>query len=791
MLCAFGWAGPARAAENDKPADAAGAAVDAAATLQLEVFLNGVAVGLITPFTQGPDGALSTTPDELRQLGFAPDRLPNGRIVRLTAIPGLTYRYDASNQVIHLKAPWEALTPHRLSAQGRPARVQTSPVADGAVLNYAVFAAAGWDEERKAGRFDGVSAALDARAFGRYGVVRSTAVVRAGAREGRGVVRLDSAWTYVDQDRAVAARAGDLTSGGLSWSRPVRLGGVQVSRRFDVRPDLVTAAIPVITGTAQSASALDLYVDGVKALSQPVPAGPFVIDQAPIVYGGGVAQVVVRDATGRETVTRVPFYASPQVLAPGVTDFSAEAGFARRGYGRTSNDYDGQLALSASVRRGLWRQLTAEGRFETTAGMTNAGAGAAVTLGRWGVASAALAGSVSDERSGALADFALETRHAGFAANLRMQRASAGYEDLASWTAEPLRLDRRGRADFRPPRALDQVTVSVPVGEYGQTSLSYTHVRRTDDRIRVMGLSYSQDLGPVRLFASGVADVGGRGGSSAFVGLSVPFGANATASVGATRNERGLAAVAEASSPAPIEGGTGWRLRGTAGELADVQGTVERLHQRGRAEGTLERVSGAWRASAFAEGAVALVGRDPFLARRLDGAFAVVDAGAPGVPVRRENRLVGSTDRRGLLLAPDLVAHQANRLAVDPTYLPLHLSLPVTTARVAPAEMAGVRVRLAPELAGPAAIVQFLLPSGDAVQPGALARITDGEAEEVIVGYDGEAYMTGLAERNEVEVTLPDGGACRAYFAFKPEPGRQGRVPGVVCRSLQVAGGAP
>ena len=42
--------------------------------------------------------------------------------------------------------------------------------------------------------------------------------------------------------------------------------------------------------------------------------------------GSGTARVVLRDASGRETVTNLPFYVSFKMLAPGLFDFSLEAG---------------------------------------------------------------------------------------------------------------------------------------------------------------------------------------------------------------------------------------------------------------------------------------------------------------------------------------------------------------------------------------------------------------------------------------------------------------------------------
>ena len=62
--------------------------------------------------------------------------------------------------------------------------------------------------------------------------------------------RLDSTLTYDDPARLATARLGDLISGGLSWTRPIRLGGIQLARNFGLRQDLVTLPLPAFSGTA-------------------------------------------------------------------------------------------------------------------------------------------------------------------------------------------------------------------------------------------------------------------------------------------------------------------------------------------------------------------------------------------------------------------------------------------------------------------------------------------------------------------------------------------------------------
>ncbi len=71
-------------------------------------------------------------------------------------------------------------------------------------------------------------------------------------------------------------------------------------------------------------------------------AGPFRISGLPVPGESGTARVVVRDVSGRETVTSVPFFTSPKLLATGQVDFSLDGGLPRQNYAVENFDYSRQ-----------------------------------------------------------------------------------------------------------------------------------------------------------------------------------------------------------------------------------------------------------------------------------------------------------------------------------------------------------------------------------------------------------------------------------------------------------------
>jgi outer membrane usher protein len=101
-------------------------------------------------------------------------------------------------------------------------------------------------------------------------------------------------------------------------------------------------------------------------------------------------------------------------------------------------------------------------------------------------------------------------------------------------------------------------------------------------------------------------------------------------------------------------------------------------------------------------------------------------------------------------------------------------------ANLVPADHAGVAVSFAGPKGG-SALVTFLDRSGKVVSLGATGRASP-QAPAFMVGYDGQAFVTGLSSHNRVVLSLPDGGRCLAQFDYAPQPGRQVAIPGVACQ---------
>ena len=416
--------------------------------LYLEVTLNGVRHPQALHFRHTGEG-LAADRATLQALGFAPAAVDGTSPRPLDELAGTTWHYDAARQTLDLRVPLSVLalpvTVMRTDAPGAGPPASASP---GVLLNYDVYGA------RRAGGADNVTATGEWRVFGwGPGVLRHTMNTRsqtasAGAPWRTDTVRLDTDWTVSFPDREVTATVGDAFSGFLNWTRPVRLGGVQAGRNFALQPYRITTPLPQFLGEAALPSTVELYVNGLRQYSGEVPPGPFQLSTTPGISGAGLAQVVVTDAFGRTRTLEFPFYATQQLLARDVSDWSVSAGAVRESYALKSFDYAPDAVASATLRRGLSDRFTAEAHGEGGAGVANGGIGGLWLLGQAGVLSASAAGSTHRGRAGAQTTL-------GYRWNNRRFNASAVSRMSRS-------VGRKTRMSPRPPAHSSSIAASMP-----------------------------------------------------------------------------------------------------------------------------------------------------------------------------------------------------------------------------------------------------------------------------------------------------------------------------------------
>ena len=734
----------------------ASSALGAERQLLLELVLNGRPTGRVGEFIDH-DGALYARPSELRGLGFVVSPSTGEDLVALSSLPNIHAQVNEAKQTLVVVASEAALRPTEIGGRPSSGSAPLTVSKLGAVLNYDVIGTS------TGGQTSG-GALLDARVFGPYGVLQADGLVSLPPGPGqKAFARLDTTYTFSEPANARRWRVGDVTTGALAWSRAVRLGGIQVTSDFSLRPDLVTYPLPVISSSAAVPSTVDVLVNGIRQYSEPVQAGPFVARTLPVVTGAGEVVVAVQDGLGRQTLLTLPFYASTALLKPGLASYSVELGTVRRNYGLATDGYSG-WAMSGSLRYGLLDWLTLETHEEATQALTLGGVGAALRVGTIGILNAAVSGSLGrgtallpagSAAGGGFVSLGFQRVSRGFSLSVSGSKRSDGYRDIAAVNGAPA------------PNTTLNASIGHQLGKYGNAGLAYIyqttkssvfgsdpiglHARHLNgSTTKLITANYSVPVAKrFTLYATGFEDLHQAHSYGLGIGVSFLFGRSTSVSAGASLDSGRASTFASADKPALKQGDFGYQLQDTEGAAPQRLAQGEFLSRWGSVTAGISQSPGKVAGRVEFQGALAWIDSSLFASDHIYDSFAIVRTGnVANVPVMYENRLLGTTDSGGKLLVPTLVSYQDNKLAVDATRLPADVEVGQTNILVRPADRSGVVVNFQVNVVK-AALLKLRDRHGQPIPLGSIARVAG--APDRPVGYDGEAYVTGLVAANRLD----------------------------------------
>ena len=138
-----------------------------------------------------------------------------------------------------------------------------------------------------------------------------------------------TAFVVDDERRLTRWEIGDGVLSGGSLGGAAQVLGVTVSREFGIDPYFVRYTPLTLTGAATTASSAEVYVNGQLVAREAIEPGAFTLRGLLAPVGAGQAEVVLRDAFGREQRLTSSFYQPVTLLRPGLHQFRYGAG-ARR-----------------------------------------------------------------------------------------------------------------------------------------------------------------------------------------------------------------------------------------------------------------------------------------------------------------------------------------------------------------------------------------------------------------------------------------------------------------------------
>jgi outer membrane usher protein len=761
FLCQLGLAEqPPTTAFTMDPSDA-----PAETTLYLDLMVNGELVGKVVPVRQiGQE--LFVHARDLHAAGVSIPEPSDAHApwLSLERTPGIQHRYDANALLLDVTVPAHWFAEQFLLEQRRSALESVS--SPGLGLNYAAHLSDG-EERAKVG-----SLWSEWRLFNGAGVFTHTGVHRyvaesaawsGGGRRRRGYVRFDTAWSSSNEDQLHSWTVGDLITSAQSWSMPVRVAGVQFSRDFRLRPDLITYPLPQFSGQATLPSTLDLFINGQRVRSEHIRPGPYTLSSVPFLTGAGEATLVTTDVLGRQVATTLPFYASSELLRQGLSDYSVCVGVTRRDYGIEDFSY-GRFASTGSLRYGLTNAITIEGQAElapTSDGRFGLlGLGTVMKVGTLGMVSASVSHSANDQLHGRQWSFGYRYSNRGVNFGYQGTRSTKAFYSLANADA--------GGAPPGPTRS-DIVTAGVSSERIGSFAISYVRVQSMDDEpARLFNVSYSRHVSGALSLRIGASRDLQRDEGLFTTQLLASFGSRGNLTLGAEQGGGSRESFRYARN-VPSYGGIGWNMGrvSTADGRTHSDASVAWSGRYARLETGVATDAEQHVGWVDLRGSFLVMDDDVFAARQVSDAFVVVSTdGVSEVPVRYENQLVGYTNRRGRLLVPSVTSHYQAKFSIDAARLPPEISIDEPEQRIAVRRRSGALLNFDMRRTS-GALIKLVDSDGAVVPVGSHAR-EQFSGQAGTVGYDGLVYFENPQSRVAIDVQRADGSACHAELQLQP-----------------------
>lgn len=667
--------------------------------------------------------------------------------------PGISYEFDEAEVVVRVKAASAYLPRRVFTLQGQRPEGIVYAEDPGGFANYG-FTLRDLD-------------ALDS--FGEVGVSFDYNLFYSGLSRPAGgpLVRGLTNWTVDDRKRLRRWVAGDRFAQTGQLGGSALLGGVSVARSFDIDPYFIRYSTASLSGTVLSPSTAEVYVNGQLVRRETVEPGEFEFRNLVVPVGAGLAQLVVRDALGRETTVRYPFYFSTSVLTEGLHDFAYSAGFERRNFATESFDY-GSLAGAGFHRFGVTDRFTAGGRLEASRGLASGGPTANLRLPVGEVAADAAASTEAGEKGGA-----------GFLAYLYQGRTFGGIVS-GQWLSP-----RYANLSLEPAedRALftGQAGASAQLSSDASLSARYIAANFRDRGLEQGGsvtAGYQVIENGVVTATAGRVEREAGGFFTLFAGFTYVLGTHTTAGVSYNREESRSYGQLDVQRGIPVGTGYGYRLQAQAGPdvraldaVADYRGNYG-IYQFG-----YTRVDDQDATRAQVAGGVAYLGGGWHPARPIQNGYALIkvpDVG--GVTAYIDNQEIGETSRNGYLLLPEMLPYYGNRIRIDERDIPFDYGIGPTERVIAPPYRGGAvvdfEVKRARRFLGTVALDT---PAGQVVPEfGDLSVTTPRGLVSSPIGRGGAFYLEDLPAGDVTATVTYKGRTCD--FTMRIPAGEQAEV---------------
>lgn len=602
-------------------------------------------------------------------------------------------------------------------------------------------------------------------------------------------VRLMSSLTYERPTDLQWITAGDMFASSGSLGSTINIGGLGISKIYQMDPYLIKQPTLNLIGAVTLPSQVDIYMDGALVGRQNVQPGQFELQNLNYYGGARNVELVIKDPFGNEQRLRYPAYFTDALLKKGLHDYSYNIGFLREQYGTESNDYS-KPAFSAFHRYGVSDSWTVGASAEASGDIYNGSIQTSFLIPRAGVATAALAESAgASDVKGTAASLSHSYQKDGFGSSLLLTTYTHDYTTIGSSSfAEKIKY-------------VESITLSYTTINRGAFSVGYSQEGVYDsDTRRVPSVNYTYNLTRALTLSVTTQAVMNSGTDyQAFVSLNYypAKDIQVTAQVQSTRD--GNTETLQWQKNTPTGEGLGYHAFFTRNE-SSASGTTNLfnpyIQYNGRygtysLDSYFQQIGGTNSQTYNVNAAGALVYASGFFGftRPVNDSFSMVMADTlPDVDVMVNNEEIGKTDSSGRMIVPTMRSYNMNQITLVGNNIPIEYTLSGMDANVVPPMWSGSCVAF--EVAKIQAVTGMI----SVKQNGNLlplefydvVMIVNGKEFKFPTGRNGEFYFETVMKEKDGNPSAEQRG-CRALKEKTRAPNKIA-IPGIYQASFEYEG---
>ena len=681
----------------------------------------------------------------------------------LSLLPGFQAKFNDENQSVILTFANNAFMPTTVESEPQ-ALLKVMPASLAAFANYDLSFTGSHVQSDSGSSSKNIGGLFDFGVSGNLGVFSSSYIgqnlMGLDGTTQKSVRRLETVFNRDYPDSNITLRLGDSTTHVDVFNNSMNFAGFQLVRNFALRPGFVTQPIPSLKGASTTPSSVDLYVNEVLRQTTNVPAGPFTLDNLPLLTDSGDIRLVVTDALGRQTVITQPFFTNSNLLEQGLSDWGVQVGWVRKNMGIYNADYGPGFA-SAQWRQGMSKLLTAQAGIDLSSSTKRLSAGVNYALPFQALGTLNVAGS-QDRNTGTGEKWSLGLEKITPQHNftLSAQGADRNYRELG-WDSSTL-----------PNRMQLSASYGYNSSRFGTAGVAFARINTFNQgNLNTFSANYSMRIGERGTLSFTATRVTGKtSGTSIGISLFFPLEKSVTLAASATQSNSNVDTYVSVSRPLTTEVGSGWRaLSGTRSGSAYSEGGYYYQGNKGQLSADASASSTQQTVRLGAKGSLVVMGGNFFASRTIqNNSFALVDVpGYANVGLSFQGNSRGYTNKEGKAFLTGLQPYQENHIQLDPKTLPLNAAFDNLEQIVVPSANTGVKV-VFPVNQGRTALIQIILDEDKQAAPiGAEIELL-GTNKTFFVARKGLAFVTDLQANNHLRMKWRDK-ACDLAIAMPVE----------------------